>query len=386
MNLNGAKIFISLMSIVATGCSSLEQWQSGIGKKRVFETRELWARRTTAVDTVGFRKISRMKPLLYKDFVIQANGQDGVMAFDKLTGQEKWRLAITNGAEPSATIINDSLFLGASDGQFYSINAQTGKVIWTFPTRIETLSEPLLADGVIYVLTGNNSLYALDAATGKQLWFYSRQDPSSLSIRGGSKPALRNGTLYVGFSDGYMVALLASNGALKWEKQLSRNKKFRDLDTDPLIEGDYLYALGYDDQAYCLRVATGEQVWKSEFGGYGSILLSGDRIYFAASIGQFVALNKETGSKVWSFPLKEGIATSASLYKGLIVFGESQGSLRILDAVSGRQISSFNPGKGILAPPVVDEAQNTVYFISNEANLYSLKIGWVIPQHIPYLQ
>lgn len=385
MNLNRAilgSFFIFLIAFTS-GCSILE---SNFGKKRVFETRELWARRTTNNDNLGFRKINRMKPLLFKDLVIQANGLDGVVAFDKISGQEKWRLDMTNGAEPSAAIVNDRLFLGASDGQFYSINAQTGKVIWTFPTRIETLSEPLLAEGVLYVLTGNNSLYALDAATGKQLWLYSRQDPSSLSIRGGSKPALRNGTLYVGFSDGSLVALLASTGALKWEKQLSRNKKFRDLDTDPLIEGDYLYVLGYDDQAYCLRAATGEQVWKSEFGGYGAIFLSGDRIYFASSNGQFVSLNKETGAKVWGFPLKEGIATSASLYKGLIVFGESQGSLQILDATTGRQISSFNPGRGILSPPMVDESQNTVYFVSNEANLYSLKIGWVIPQHIPYLR
>lgn len=383
MNLNRLGPLFILLAISISGCSVLD---AQFTKKRVFETRELWARSTTTTDTLGFRKINRMKPLLFKDLVIQANGLDGVLAFDKFSGQEKWRLNIANGAEPSAAIVNERLFLGASDGQFYSINAENGKIIWTFPTRIETLSEPLLVEGVLYVLTGNNSLYALDAATGRQMWLYSRQDPSSLSIRGGSKPALRNGTLYVGFSDGSLVALLASTGALKWEKQLSRNKKFRDLDTDPLIEGDYIYVLGYDDHAYCLRAATGEQVWKSELGGYGAILLAGDRIYFGSSNGQFVALNKETGKKVWGFPLKEGIATSASLYKGLIVFGESQGALQILDAATGRQISSFSPGKGILSPPLVDEAQNTVYFISNEANLYSLKIGWVIPQHIPYLQ
>jgi outer membrane protein assembly factor BamB len=353
---------------------------------RVFETRELWVQRTTEAENLGFRKINRMKPLIYKNLVIAANGVDGIAGFDRNTGEIKWRQHIANGAEPSAALINDRLFIGASDGQLYSLQAGDGKILWTFPTRIETLSEPLLADGVLYLLTGNNTLYALDAASGKQLWLYSRQDPSSLSIRGGSKPALRNGTLYVGFSDGSIVALLASNGAVKWEKQLSRNKKFRDLDSDPLIENDYLYVLGFDDQIYCLRAGTGETVWHSELGGYGSILLSGDRLYYATTNGEFAALNKETGEKVWTFPLKQGIATSASLYKGLVIFGESQGALRILDASNGKLISSFDPGRGILSPPMVDEKSNRVYFISNEANLYGMEIGWKIPQHIPYLR
>ncbi|MEZ0392580.1 MAG: PQQ-binding-like beta-propeller repeat protein [Pseudobdellovibrionaceae bacterium] len=365
-----------------TACS---QFQAG-SPRRVFLTDEVFVSQTTDKDNLGFRKINRMKPLLYKKYVIQANGVDGVAAYDNQTGEEKWKLSILNGAEPSAALIKNRLFIGASDGQLYSIDAENGKVLWTFPTRVETLSEPLLHEGILYLLTGNNSLYALDASTGKQLWFYSRQDPSSLSIRGGSKPALRNGTLYVGFSDGSVVAFLAQNGAIKWEKLLNRNKKFRDLDSDPLVEGDFLYILGYDDQMYCLRAASGEEVWRSPVGGYGSILATADRLYYAGSNNEFLSINKETGQKVWSFPMKEGIATSASFYKGLVIFGESQGALRILDAGTGKEISRFFPGRGILSPPTVDEKNRMVYFISNEANLYGLRIGWSRAPAISYLR
>jgi outer membrane protein assembly factor BamB len=375
-------LFLALVSMsLLAACS-----QGPTRAQRRFAVNEVFVKRTTEADNLGFRKINRMKPLLYKDLVIQANGLDGIGAYNYLTGAEKWRLPILNGAEPSATLIKDRLFIGASDGQFYSIQADTGKVVWTFPTKIETLSEPLLHDGVLYILTGNNSLFALDAATGKQLWLYTRQDTSSLSIRGGSKPAIRNGTLYVGFSDGSIVALLAQNGAMKWEKQLSRNKKFRDLDSDPLLEGDFMYVAGYDDRIYCLRAATGETVWTSPYGGYGSILLAGDRLYVASTNNEFLALQKETGQKVWSYPLKDGIATSATLYKGLIAFGESQGALQILDAATGKQISSFSPGRGILSPPTVDERTGMVYFISNEANLYGIRIGWSNKAQISYLR
>jgi len=379
-------LFFLLSLVFLSSCSTLESWQSRTGENRVFEARNLWVKRTTAFENLGFRKISRMKPILYKNWVIEANGLDGIAAYNAQTGAEKWRLPILNGAEPSATLINDRIFIGASDGQFYCIHAETGNVLWSFPTRIENLSEPLLHEGTLYFLTGSNSVYALDAATGKQLWLYTRQDPASLSIRGGSKPAIRNGTIYVGFSDGAVVALLAANGAVKWEKQLSKNKKFRDLDSDPVIDGDFLYLLGYDDQTYCLRAATGDLVWKADLDGYGSILMAADRLLFATSNGQFVALNKETGAKIWSYTLKSGIATSASLYKGTVVFGESQGSLRILESGTGKEMASYNPGKGILSPPSVDEKNGVAYFISNEANLYAIKIGWVRAPAIPYLR
>lgn len=375
-------LLIPLLLSALLGCSALPSR----APQRYFQAKAAWVQQTTSAENTGIRKLNRMKPLLYKDLVIQANGLDGVSAFNQKTGAEKWRLKITNGVEASGAIINDRLFLGGGDGQIYSLQADSGKVLWTFPTRIETLSEPLLHEGTLYVLTGNNTLYALDAATGKQVWLYSRQDPSSLSIRGGSKPAIRNGTLYVGFSDGALVALMAANGAVKWEKQLNGNKKFRDLDSDPLIEGDFLYVLGYDDQIYCLRAATGDTVWKTALGGYGSILSVGEKLFFASTSGEFVSLNKETGQKVWGFPLKEGIATSASLYKGLIVFGESQGALRIVDPANGKLISTFEPGRGILSPPTVVEKTNMAYFISNEANLYALQIGWTERNPIPYLR
>jgi outer membrane protein assembly factor BamB len=228
--------------------------------------------------------------------------------------------------------------------------------------------------------------FTLDLNGQTVLWLYSRQDTSTLSIRGGSKPALRNGTLYVGFSDGSIVALLASSGAVKWEKQLNKNKKFRDLDSDPLVENDFLYVLGFDDETYCFRAASGDLVWKNSFGGYGSFLSTKDRLFYATTNNEFVAVSKESGQKIWTIPVKEGIATSASIYKGLVVFGESQGSLKLVDATNGKLISSFTPGRGILSPPTVDENKNRVYFISNEANLYALNVGYVTPLQIPYLR
>lgn len=372
-----------LLTLVLTsvGCttlnSGLEKWSFLNNSKREYEVKAAWIRRTTEKDNLGFRKINRMTPVLAGDLVIQGNGLDGIVAYSRDNGQERWRLPIENGAEPSATLIRDRLFVGASDGNFYSIEASTGKVQWTFNTKSENLAAPLLADGIVYFLAGNSVFYALDAATGHQVWLYSRQDTSQFSIRGGSQAALSNGTLYVGFSDGSVVALNAKTGSSLWEVQLNRNKRFRDIDATPVVDNGQIYVAGYDDKLYCISADKGEVVWRIDGGGYSGVTVVGDKLIYPTTNGEVQALNKASGDKLWSYKLKDGIATQVVTYKGVLVFGESQGALRFLDANAGAEVGSFEPGRGILSSPQVDEKAGRVYFISGEANLYAIDAGWI---------
>ncbi|WP_374033116.1 PQQ-binding-like beta-propeller repeat protein [Bdellovibrio bacteriovorus] len=374
-------VLFGTLLLTLVGCttlnSGLEKWSSLNNSKREYEVKAAWIRRTTEKDNLGFRKINRMTPVLAGDLVIQGNGLDGIVAYSRDNGQERWRLPIENGAEPSATLIRDRLFVGASDGNFYSIEASTGKVQWTFNTKSENLAAPLLEDGIVYFLAGNSVFYALDASTGHQVWLYSRQDTSQFSIRGGSQAALNNGTLYVGFSDGSVVALNAKTGSSLWEVQLNRNKRFRDIDATPVVEGNQLYVAGYDDKLYCLSADKGEVVWRIDGGGYSGVTIVGDKLIYPTTNGEVQALNKASGDKLWSYKLKDGIATQVRTYKGVLVFGESQGSLRFLDANAGTEVGSFEPGRGILSSPQVDEKAGRVYFISGEANLYAIDAGWI---------
>lgn len=369
------------LAMLLMGCTTvhntMDQWASLNNSKREFEVKTAWVRRATAGDNLGFRKINRMTPLIVGDLIIQGNGVDGLTAYSKESGRLQWRTPINNGVEPSATAIRDRIFVGASDGKFYSLEASTGRIQWSFSTKAENLSEPLLDEGIVYFLAGNNVLYALDAATGQQVWLYSRQDTSQFSIRGGSKPALRNGTLFVGFSDGSMMAFNAKSGAVAWDLQLNRNKRFRDIDASPIIDGDQIFIAGYDDKLYCVSADKGEVLWRIDQGGYSAVTISGERLYYSTTNGEVLALKKSNGDKIWGYKLNDGIATQVKLLKGILVFGESQGSLRFLDANTGKVLGSMEPGRGILSTPQIDEKNNRVYFISGEANIWAIDAQWV---------
>lgn len=373
----GSVLMLSLVGCTTVN-SGLEKWSSLNSSKREYEVKTAWIRRTTEKENLGFRKINRMTPVLAGSLVIQGNGMDGIVAYDRESGQERWRLPIENGAEPSATLIRDRLFVGASDGNFYSIEASTGTIQWTFGTKSENLAAPILDEGVVYFLAGNNVFYALDAATGQQMWLYSRQDTSQFAIRGGSQAALSNGTLYIGFSDGSLVALNAKTGASVWEVQLNRNKRFRDIDATPVVDGNNIYVAGYDDKLYCVSAVKGEVLWRVDGGSYSGVTIVGDKILYPTTAGEVWALKKSNGDKLWSYKLEDGgIATQIKTYKGAAVFGESQGSLRFLDLTTGAVLGYFYPGRGVLSSPQVDEKYNRVYFISGEANLYAVDAGWI---------
>src|ERR1700679_3388339 len=75
-------------------------------------------------------------------------------------------------------------YLGGPDSDQYSALKQINKsnvkqleVAWTYPTgeKGNYLFNPVIIDGVMFVLAKNNSVAALDAATGKELWVHANQ-------------------------------------------------------------------------------------------------------------------------------------------------------------------------------------------------------------------
>jgi glucose dehydrogenase len=81
---------------------------------------------------------------------------------------------------------------GGPDASQYSALSQINRsnvnelrVAWTYPTADGRtyLFDPIVVDGVIYVLAKNNSIVALDAATGKEIWVH-ENPPGRITTRG----------------------------------------------------------------------------------------------------------------------------------------------------------------------------------------------------------
>lgn len=366
---------IFLFSLV--GCSMIQP------RSRVLKLEKQWIRSTFEVPYAGYRRAHQMSPVLLDDMVLQGNAIDGIAAFHKTTGKQLWRVNIQNGVASGAQASEDKVYFGGSDGQFYCVDAYTGRMIWTHPTRMENLAPPLIENGVVYFLSGNDHLFALDAKTGKQKWVYTRTNSTELSIRGGARPAIFQNTIYIGFSDGYLVALHIKDGGVAWERQINTNNRFKDVDSTPVIVGNTIYVSGYDNALYALSRGDGQILWRQDEGSSFPVTVLNNRVYQSTSQNTIRALNAGTGQIIWSKPIQKGISTQPIFYKEYLIYGETDGSLMVVDPTNGNPVKDYQPGRGVSSSPAVDVSTGQIYFISNEGNLHAVKLFWERDEHSP---
>lgn len=358
------------------GCSTA----APVAKQAKFTTD--WSRSTPAEENYLYRHSERTAPLIDGDTVYQGNGTDGVTAYTKTGGNLKWRFKVLNGVESGFAVDGGFVYFGASDGNFYALNKNNGKLAWAFPTRSENLGQPEVVQGVVYFISGTNVLYALDAKTGKQIWNYNRGEVSSLSIRGAARPTVYKNIIYGGFSDGYLVAVNLIDGTMLWERKLSTNLKFVDVDGTPVVDEKNIWVSSYDGALYCLSRTDGQVQWRMEEGGSVAVTIEGDRLYFPSLEHAVYSLNKNTGAVIWKYVFDEkyGIPTQVVVHRGLAIFGESDGFVTAVGVNSGKKQAQYLTGNGVIASPALDAKTSSVMIFSNQANLYKLHIDWYNPE------
>ena len=170
-----------------------------------------------------------------KDLVIvQIGGEDNacLVAFDKRTGEERWR-ALEDNASYSAPIIIE----------------QAGK-------------------RVLVCWTGDN-VAGLDPATGKVYWQHPFK-PTRMVINI-TTPVVDNNRLFVSsFYDGsLMLKLLPDRLAVEpiW-RRLGPDEKQTDslhaIISTPYLTGDYVYGVDSYGELRCLDAKTGDRMWESQ--------------------------------------------------------------------------------------------------------------------------
>jgi outer membrane protein assembly factor BamB len=153
-----------------------------------------------------------------------------VMAWDPVRGSSKWhvpiwpgqKLPINNGGSPGYEVFADLavargwVYAGSNDGKLHTFRADSGERGWTFDTGSPVQSSPSIARETVYFCAWDGYIYAVDALNGQLRW---RLKPSRLpapdptvggneaSARIVSSPWPGDNVLYVGCDDGCIYAV-----------------------------------------------------------------------------------------------------------------------------------------------------------------------------------
>ena len=310
-------------------------------------------------------------------------------ALDQASGRVRWSFDAKSAIASSPAVAGDLVAFTSADGHLFAVDAGTGRVRWRlatgptvpFPWGYESgdlwTSSPVFADGVVLAGAGDGYLYAVDAGSGKMRW----RLQTAGRIR--SSPAVTGGTVFVGSADGRFYAADLRSGRERWhfdtEGHALESRKFgfdrRTIQSSPAIAGDLVLFGARDGFLYALDRDTGRERWRYDYKVSwvnGSPAVADGVVYVGTSDAAFVhALDLATGKERWRFATKGIVWSSVAVAGDAVLVGEGGGLLHVLDRATGKERWQLGLGGGVFSSPVV--AGDVIYLGSSDGAVYAVR-------------
>ena len=285
-------------------------------------------------------------------------------------------------------------------------------------------SAPLTAFGMLFAsaidMVGARSfVQAFEIDTGAALWDLELPDPRGVYPDRGSMALSTDGVLYVPTLGGYVTAIDAVRGTLKWSERFEgtvyggavvvddvllvplgntlawidrhKGKEIRRvdlgarLDTAPCADSNAVYVADDEGIVVAIGIADGVERWRTRLDGAfdAAPVLRDGTLYLATMSGTVYALDASTGAEKWqSRATVKPIAVSPALSTdGLLYVSADDGSLHIIAADTGNLVRTKKAANAPLRnSPVV--GGNTAFLGADDGNIYSIDSDYGV--HLAY--
>lgn len=183
-----------------------------------------------------------------------------VYALDTITGSQKWVYPsdqqLPGSIKGSLAVFQDRLYFGATDGDLYQLSLADGRLLGVYPTQGPIVSSPVIAEGRLYIGSGDNSLHCVDPISLEPFWlggFRTRDDVSTI-------PAVGGGLLFFASRDTFVYAASAQTGKLFWSFRIPVPV----LNLHLVVGSDTVY-MAAGSQLYAMSARGGVQRWLLRF-------------------------------------------------------------------------------------------------------------------------
>lgn len=279
------------------------------------------------------------------------------------TLKEVWRAQIGE-IWASVVMAGENLFIGSGNGDFYSIDSATGKIVWKLPLGARIESTACLHKNFAYVGSDLGSLFAINIRNGSLAW------KKNLGEYVRSSPYCDGTYVYVGSINpekktGMLWALQPQNGATVWKKSLGP------VFSSPLVDNDEIF-IGSDDEAFYCFDTSGALKWQTALAGKirCTPALVRDFLYVGGFGGVLYKIRRATGEVVWRNEECGSMYSSPAAGKGLVVAGNNAGAVQYFQVNGGKIKSSFSTGGPVTASPLL--VNQYALIGSNDGRFYLL--------------
>jgi outer membrane protein assembly factor BamB len=244
--------------------------------------------------------------------------------------------------------------------------------LWNYKSGSLIEFQPVLADGVLYVVPNHGTAIAIDAKTGKLKW---KTKVGSLAA---SSPAFDKGKLFITTLSGRITCLDAKTGKRHWKRNLPSRSE-----SSPVVIDNRVYFGSEDGTVYSLRAKDGSIVWTHRAGGAVKAALAyhDGLLYFGDYGGDMTALRARDGSRAWSaatsgraFQQSGRFYSTPAVAYGRVFAGNTDGFVYSFAAHTGKLGWRYQTGDYVYSAPAVGpgpDGRPSVFIGSYDTNMYA---------------
>ena len=294
-------------------------------------------------------------------------------------GRKTWSNKLDTNISTGITLGFNKLLLSSSDGNVFCLEKSSGEILWQYSTEGEILAPPATDGDIVAIQNIDGRVTAVDLDTGKFRWDYRSVIPN-LTLRGTSEPSFYEGFLFVGFSNGNLAKIEPRSGVTQWEIPITTSKETSEIGRIVDIDGNFVFSGGiafvatFQGDIAALDTRSGRFIWKEKTSTANDLLSSRGKVILIDEKDQVIAYSQNNGDLEWlnkDFYLRE--LTSPKKMKSLIVYGDFQGYLHVLDTNQGEQVARQRISRSKIISVSVEEETVLALDSKGKLSLFTLQ-------------
>jgi len=280
------------------------------------------------------------------------------------------------------------VFVTSGFGTVTALNADSGAQLWQQKLQAAGTGMPTVRDGIVYLVAGDATAWALSAETGRVLWqLGSTADKNN--ILGGAAPAVSDSLAVFSFGSNELQAAFKQGGLRVWDTVISGQRRgftrsrISDITGDPVIAGGRIFAGTHSGRMVALDVESGARLWTAEEGPMSPVWVVGEAVFLVSDANELVRLDANTGERVWGVKLpfftKERPKRQATVFAhygpvlagGRLYVASNDGLIRAFDPTNGALLHTGEIPGGATTSPVF--AGGMMFVVSGKGQLFAFR-------------
>ena len=337
---------------------------------------------------IGKNKFSFSKvmspPVFDENFIILTDNSGTIFNITKY-GKINWKKNIYKKIYKkmyknlSLSIYKNAIYVSDNIGFIYSVEINTGKILWIKNHGIPLKSKIKVFDDRIFLVNHDNRIICLESKTGTKIWdvrtvssFIKTQSFLALAIS-------KKREVFIINSSGDLVKLSSINGQIYWSLNITpslfaHDKDFFESSDIAVTDDDIIFSTTASLFSYNLN--NRNMNWKIDINSTNTPIIDENNVFLVSKNGFFVNIDKVSGKIIWSTNILKILkerkrntnVTGFILGSDKIYATTHNGFLIISSAINGKVETFKKVGDSIITDPVINDG--SLYILTKNSKLF----------------